>query len=159
LTVKLDPDVREGFVEKAITVASNDPARPTAIIKVRAEVELNIHEKSGLDTNRPILSAECRSCHFDEGAGKLGHDLYVADCAPCHGPINDSDHKRRLSGPALARNLEALRVAIATGTSDRHMPGFARSAGGPLSDSQIDSLVALFKKWSAAEQRKHRKRK
>ncbi|MBX6360794.1 MAG: c-type cytochrome [Acidobacterium ailaaui] len=69
--------------------------------------------------------------------------LYAQNCSGCHGA--DGQH-----GPALAlANPEyqaivdesTLRNVIANGEAGTLMPAFAQSAGGMLTDAQIDALV------------------
>ncbi len=153
--MKLEPRAKEGLVEKAVTVATNDPTGPLQTIKVRAEVQPDLHQMSAMDMSKSIFSKECQSCHVDKGAGKMGMELYQADCAMCHGSLDVADHKHALNGPVLAKDLGELRKTIALGNGRDTMPGFSAAAGGPLSEPQIDSLVDLFRKWQKTERKKH----
>lgn len=146
-------------MEKSISVAVNDPTRPLHIIKVRAEVQPDLHQASSLDMSKSIFSKECRPCHVDKGIGKMGQELYQADCAMCHGALDTADRRHALDGPLLAKDLPGLRKTIAHGIGRESMPGFSTAAGGPLSEAQIDSLVDLFKKWQKTEKRKHGSRR
>ena len=79
--------------------------------------------------------------------------LYSENCAGCHG----ADGK---FGPALALNNPiylaiaddvSIRRTIANGVSGTAMPPFALSAGGSLTDKQIDILIdGMRKKWVGA---------
>lgn len=147
-----------GPIEKSVSIASNDPAHPTQVLQVRADVQGDLHEMSSLNTRKSIFSLECQSCHVDEGVGKMGRELYQADCAMCHGSLDEADHVRALNGPRLAEDLAELRKMIAFGNERRAMPGFSTAAGGPLTDAQIDSLVDLFRKWEKKEKQRHNSR-
>jgi mono/diheme cytochrome c family protein len=142
-------------VEKAVTVASNDPSGPFQTLKVRAEVKPDLHQMSALDMSKSIFSKECQPCHVEKGIGKMGVELYQADCAMCHGSLDVRDHKRALNGPVLAKDMSDLRKTIALGNGRGTMPGFSAAAGGPLSEEQVDSIVDLFKKWQKTERKKH----
>jgi hypothetical protein len=37
-----------------------------------------------------VFEGDCTSCHAKEGEGKLGKDLYLADCAICHDDIRQA---------------------------------------------------------------------
>ncbi|MBI3939818.1 MAG: DUF1573 domain-containing protein [Acidobacteria bacterium] len=155
LTLQIEPDAKEGPIEKTITIATNDPRGPLRALRVRAEIQRDLHKMSALEKEKSIFSPECRSCHVDGGTGKTGKDLYQADCAMCHGSLEERDHVRSLNVASLAEDLQELRKTIALGNGRGTMPGFSAAAGGPLSDAQIDSLVDLFIKWQKTEKGRH----
>lgn len=159
LTVQLEPQTR-GLIEKTVNIASNDPSGPLRRIVVRAEVQPDVHEASGLNIRKSFFSQECRPCHADKGMGKMGQELFNADCALCHGSLNERNHRRALNGVELAKDLVELRKRIAAGTGRGTPHGFSTAVGGPLSEAQINSLVDLFKKWQVnkMEKKKHNRR-
>jgi mono/diheme cytochrome c family protein len=79
--------------------------------------------------------------------------LFSENCAGCHG----ADGK---SGPAIALNNPiylaiaddaSIRRIVANGVRGTAMPPFALSAGGSLTDKQVDILLAgMRKKWAGA---------
>jgi cytochrome c oxidase cbb3-type subunit 3 len=79
--------------------------------------------------------------------------LFSENCAGCHG----ADGK---FGPAIALNNPiylaiaddaSIRRTIASGVRGTAMPPFALSAGGSLTDKQVDILLAgMRKKWAGA---------
>ena len=144
LTVRVEPEVSEGVVEKTVTVTSNDPSRPIQVIRLKAEIEPDFHASSPIAKGKTIFSEECQSCHADKLEAKSGRDLYQAACVVCHGSFEERDHVRSLDAAKLVADLEHVRRSIAQGS--RAMPGFSRSAGGVLDDSQVESLVDLIRK-------------
>ncbi|MGB6946966.1 MAG: c-type cytochrome [Bryobacteraceae bacterium] len=77
--------------------------------------------------------------------------LYEQNCAACHGAGGKNGAAMSLANPVyLAVAGEAtLRKIAADGVSGKLMPAFARSAGGTLTDQQIDSLVhGIVQTWS-----------
>lgn len=76
--------------------------------------------------------------------------LYQQNCAGCHGDKGKSGAALSLDNPVyLAVAGEAtIRRVTAEGVNGTLMPPFARSAGGPLTDQQIDSLVRGILAWS-----------
>jgi len=79
------------------------------------------------------------------------HALYSQQCAGCHGrdgrlgaarPLNDAVYLALVPAPRL-------RQAIAEGVPGTAQPAFAKSAGGALTDEQIDALVqGLLATWA-----------
>jgi cytochrome c oxidase cbb3-type subunit 3 len=79
------------------------------------------------------------------------HALYSQQCAGCHGrdgrlgaarPLNDAVYLALAPGPRL-------RQVIAEGVRGTAQPAFAKSAGGTLTDEQIDALaLGLLAAWA-----------
>jgi mono/diheme cytochrome c family protein len=77
--------------------------------------------------------------------------LYHQNCSGCHGQDGGGNGALALNNPiflAIA-NDEALRQATAYGVPGTPMPAFLKSAGGTLTDEQVDILVREMRlKWS-----------
>ena len=69
--------------------------------------------------------------------------LYARNCAGCHGQNGRQGAARPLNDPVYLAVVppERLREVIARGVAGTAQPPFALSAGGPLTDAQIDVLV------------------
>jgi mono/diheme cytochrome c family protein len=77
--------------------------------------------------------------------------LYSENCAGCHGADGKFGPAIALSNPiylAIADDV-SIRRTVANGVHGTAMPPFALSAGGSLTDKQIDILVdGMRKKWA-----------
>jgi len=76
--------------------------------------------------------------------------LYAKNCAACHGPEGKDGAALSLGDPlflAIADDAVIRRIATA-GVPGTPMPAFAISAGGMLTDKQIDSLVTGIRSWA-----------
>jgi mono/diheme cytochrome c family protein len=77
--------------------------------------------------------------------------LYAENCAGCHGAEGRGGAAIALGDPvylAIADDA-AIRKVIAKGVSGTAMPAFAESAGGMLTDKQIDVLTSEIRsRWS-----------
>jgi cytochrome c oxidase cbb3-type subunit 3 len=77
--------------------------------------------------------------------------LYEQNCSGCHGKEGRGNGALALNNPvylAIA-NDEALRQATAYGVPGTQMPAFLQSAGGMLTEKQVDILVREMRgKWS-----------
>lgn len=69
--------------------------------------------------------------------------LYGENCAACHGAMGENGPATDLANPAYQALVDDATVhnVIAKGMPGTLMPAFARSAGGTLTDKQIDVLV------------------
>jgi len=80
--------------------------------------------------------------------------LYGNNCAACHGADGRLGASRPLNDPLYLALVprSRLRRVIADGVPGTLQPAFAQSAGGTLTDAQIDALVdGLLKRWGGAK--------
>ncbi len=76
--------------------------------------------------------------------------LYASNCSACHGANGKGGAAVPLSDPvflAIADDTAIRRVAT-NGVPGTSMPAFARSAGGMLTDKQIDAIVSGIRSWA-----------
>ncbi len=74
--------------------------------------------------------------------------LYNENCAACHGGDGRGGPAIDLQNPEYQSLIDdaSLRKWIANGMPGTEMPAFAQSAGGMLTDAQIDALVTGMRK-------------
>ena len=75
---------------------------------------------------------------------------YGRNCAGCHGADGKLGAARSLNDPVYLAILgeERLRAIVADGVAGTSMPAFTVSAGGPLTDAQIDALATgMIARW------------
>jgi cytochrome c oxidase cbb3-type subunit 3/ubiquinol-cytochrome c reductase cytochrome c subunit len=76
--------------------------------------------------------------------------LYGQNCAACHGDQGKQGAAIALASPVYLAYAgpENLRKTISNGVAGSLMPGFAKSAGGMLTDAQIAALVdGMMRTW------------
>jgi mono/diheme cytochrome c family protein len=79
--------------------------------------------------------------------------LYAENCGACHGSNGKGGAAVSLSDPvflAIADDASIRRTA-ANGVPGTPMPAFAQSAGGMLTDKQIDIIVSGIRSWAKAD--------
>jgi mono/diheme cytochrome c family protein len=77
--------------------------------------------------------------------------LYAENCAACHGTDGRGGAAVALADPVYLAIIDqaSLRKVIANGVHGTSMPAFAQSAGGMLTDKQIDVLTNEIRlRWS-----------
>ena len=80
--------------------------------------------------------------------------LYGDNCAACHGADGRLGASRPLNDPLYLALVPRSRIrgVIADGVPGTLQPAFAQSAGGTLTDAQIDALVSgLLERWGEAK--------
>lgn len=85
---------------------------------------------------------------YAQGSGDAtrGAQLFAKDCAVCHG-----EHAEGRIGATLAKDWPGIRVdallkeTISNGVQGSVMPAWSQAKGGPLTDAQIDDLVAFIR--------------
>lgn len=70
--------------------------------------------------------------------------LYSSNCAACHGANGQDGPAMDLANPEYQALIDdaSLRNVIANGMPGTEMPAFAQSAGGMLTDAQVNALVS-----------------
>src|SRR5712671_3241163 len=76
--------------------------------------------------------------------------LYGQNCAGCHGASGGGGAAIALANPVFLAIADdnVIRRTAATGVPGTPMPAFAQSAGGMLTDKQIDALVRGIRSWA-----------
>ena len=76
--------------------------------------------------------------------------LYGQNCAGCHGVDGKGGAAMALANPAFLAIADdtAIRHTAANGVPGTPMPAFAQSAGGMLTENQIDALVLGIRSWA-----------
>ena len=79
--------------------------------------------------------------------------LYARNCAACHGPSGKGGAAIPLSDPVFLAIADdaAIRRTAANGVPGTPMPAFAQSAGGMLTDQQIDVIVGGLRSWATPD--------
>jgi cytochrome c oxidase cbb3-type subunit 3 len=80
--------------------------------------------------------------------------LYTQNCAACHGAEGRGGASIALANPVYLAivNEKALRNIVAKGVRGTSMPAFAQSAGGMLTEQQIDVITSgTFSRWGRKE--------
>jgi cytochrome c oxidase cbb3-type subunit III len=77
--------------------------------------------------------------------------LYAENCAGCHGADGRGGAAIALADPVYLAIVDepSVRRVIANGVHGTSMPAFAQSAGGMLTDQQVDVIAsAMFSHWA-----------
>jgi mono/diheme cytochrome c family protein len=79
--------------------------------------------------------------------------LYSQNCAGCHGVDGKGGAATALANPVLLAIADdkIIRHIAANGVPGTPMPAFAQSAGGMLTDKQIDALVRGIRSWAKSD--------
>lgn len=147
ISVEIDTALKQGHVDREITVRSNDPKAPLVSLFLKADI-LDPHKSLTGSVQAKIFQGRCAVCHVNEGIDKEGEDLYLADCSMCHGFKAQGGFAPGLMKLDLDNKLVARQVTkIITDGSPTHrsMPGFGKAKGGPLTEAQIASLIEYLK--------------
>jgi mono/diheme cytochrome c family protein len=146
ITKSISVDSSAGFksllVKVNIPQPTNNPAEATIAGGQGMDRAKNI--QASLTDRQAVFKGNCVECHVQKGIGKMGKDLYAADCGVCH----DAEHRAAmvpdLKVPRTHRDIAFFKKWIEEGKAGTLMPAFATSQGGPLTQEQIDSLVVYL---------------
>lgn len=101
-----------------------------------------------------LLLAAAAPARARSKAEQQGADLYQRMCAVCHGPGGEgykADQAPAVRNPEfLGSATDAfLRESIVNGRLGSTMSAWGRASGGPLTDTEVDALVAFMRLWQA----------
>jgi cytochrome c oxidase cbb3-type subunit 3 len=77
--------------------------------------------------------------------------LYAQNCAGCHGAQGRGGPAIAMANPVYLAIVDesSMRKIIANGVHGTSMPAFAQSAGGMLTDKQVDAITSgIFSTWA-----------
>lgn len=90
---------------------------------------------------------------------ELGQELFAENCVSCHGDFGEGGPNPTRPDDVIApistaeylktRDDATLRAVISQGQPNFGMSPFGTSFGGPLDDSEIDSIVQYIRSWEA----------
>jgi cytochrome c oxidase cbb3-type subunit III len=113
---------------------------------------------AGCATAANLILAGCRPAPGHPPPARLNpdqvidfHALYGQNCAACHGANGQNGPAIDLANPEYQALIDdaMLRKWISNGMAGTEMPAFAQSAGGMLTDAQIDALIkGMRREWS-----------
>jgi cytochrome c oxidase cbb3-type subunit III len=117
-----------------------------ALVAMAALAGCGDHALNGQPTAEPEVADPRKVVSFTA--------LYDLNCAGCHGAAGRGGASVALASPAYLAFAPhaAIRDVIASGRAGTAMPAFAQSAGGMLSDQQVDALVTGIRGWAKAGQ-------
>jgi mono/diheme cytochrome c family protein len=146
---------KSGTIVKSVTIDTSTGVK-SLLVKVNIPTAQPV--ASGVDVDRmrnmqmaladrqAVFKGECAKCHSEpahakNGAAVVGAPLYAAVCGNCHDSPQRAALVPDLKNLKHPTNDEHWKKWIASGRVGSMMPAFAKAEGGPLDDSQIESLV------------------
>lgn len=120
------------------------PAAPVAGTPANAMGDRAKNIQIALNDRQAVFKGDCRSCHVDKGVGKVGKELYDADCGICHDDAHRAAMVPDLKIPRTQRDLQFWRTWIAEGKAGTMMPAFHTNQGGPLTQEQVEALATYL---------------
>jgi cytochrome c5 len=140
---------RRGLFSKTMLVASNAGAQVLGL-----RVEIPEAPRLSRDQNIQLAAADrqavfhgaCYSCHVEPIGGKQGQLLFNAACSICHEADPRATMVPDLNMAREKRDAAYWRKWIAEGKEQTLMPAFHEKHGGPLSETQVESLVTFVLK-------------
>jgi mono/diheme cytochrome c family protein len=82
-----------------------------------------------------------------QASAALGAAIYQGNCSPCHGTEGQGVDAPalRASGYVRTASNQDLLKTISDGSSSTEMPGWLQSNGGPLTEAEIDNVIAFLR--------------
>ncbi len=145
--IEIDTSGKIGKVKKNVTIRTDDPRKPEAMVEVVTEVRIREHLSWKKD--QTLFNGDCARCHAAPAQGKTGEPLFEAVCAMCHGHYGLGGIAQRINDLKFleAHDDAYIEKIISSGKQGTSMPGFSKEYGGPLEEGQVNSLTGLIRWW------------
>lgn len=87
----------------------------------------------------------------DQAQIAAGSQLWALNCSECHGKMGEGITAPALNSKEFLSSVtdEQIHGIIAGGIPGSEMPAWLADYGGPLTQQQIDALVAYLRSWEA----------
>jgi mono/diheme cytochrome c family protein len=134
---------------RMLTVKVNNPPPPAQA--AMSEEQRKKNQEQAMKDRQAVFhtvgTEDCAKCHVHNGDGKMGKELFAADCGICH----DSPHKA--TGVPDLKAIAAVKQTTFDywrdwikdgGKVGSMMPAFGQEHGGPLTEPQINSVAAYL---------------
>jgi len=151
IRITFNSNGKMGHVEKTVLVQSNDKVNDQIILGMSFDIKLPSEEEKKhmmVMAGASIFEGVCADCHVTKGIGKIGKELYDADCGICHGEAKDhKPHGPIDKNTAVKYTDDELMNYIKNGSPNQPtmMPGFHKDAGGPLTTEDIMTIIAYVR--------------
>ncbi|MEO7412077.1 MAG: DUF1573 domain-containing protein [Opitutaceae bacterium] len=145
-TVKASVDFlgKEGEIAKDLVVGTVEGTQTLMmVIQVPAmDPAMRQRNQALAAANRQsVFQGTCAACHAAPAESRFGIDLFEAACAICHQAKHQAAMVPNLNVAREKRDAAWWTRWVEEGRAGTLMPGFAKKHGGPLSESQVESLI------------------
>lgn len=146
MKVTVDFSGKEGRVTKTVEITSSEGLQ-TLLVNVNIpppdEKQRERNRRIALANRQEVFRNECATCHAAAIGKKTAGELFQAACTVCHISAHRASMVPDLLTAREHRDAAFWRKWITEGKEGSLMPAFAQSHGGPLTEAQIESLVAF----------------
>ena len=120
----------------AVDIMIEDPVHRPMSPQERAD-----NKQQAMKDSKAIFKGQCAACHVVPTQGKYGPTLYEAACGICHDSKTRDADVPDITAKIKQADRSYWRAWITEGKEGTLMPGFSKKQGGPLSGSQISTLL------------------
>jgi len=139
LNVKIN--ILQPAMQKQASLATGNTNQPA---DVTSQAAFDPNRERGIQMSKvdrqAIFKGDCASCHVNPGVGKYGKELYDSVCGVCHESPNRATMVPDLHHLKVPTSVDFWQTWITHGKSGTLMPAFGQTEGGPLTQSQINSI-------------------
>lgn len=146
MTVTVDTKDKSGLITKTVEVSLENDEREKAPVIMTAELIPQPHPPVSAGTV-VTRDKQCKKCHLDAGIGFEEGFLYHRVCVYCHGTKGEGASAKAFTSREWqdSVNDDYLKKVIRGGIRGKKMPPFVDGVTPPLTDGQVDSLVAYIR--------------
>ena len=132
--------------ERVLNLTVIMPPLSPAPVALQTEAERRAAVTKATVDPTAIFRGECAACHVEKARGLMGKDLFVAACGICHDSPRRAAIVPDLRALKTPTNPDYWKAILAKSKPHSLMPAFADTGGGPLTATQVSSLVDYLDK-------------
>lgn len=150
IPINMDLRGKSGTIMKTVTIHSDQGQKVLLVKSIIPTPDANPmtmganrerNQQLALADRQAVFKGDCARCHVEPVIGKMGKELYTAACGICHEAEHRASMVTDLHNLKTPPNAEYWKFFVVNGKPGTLMPAFAQAHGGPLSDTQVASLV------------------
>jgi mono/diheme cytochrome c family protein len=146
LQVDIDLHDRKEPFKQVITIETSAGTNHIQLAIKTPELTRRERERLAAFADRQaIFKGDCARCHFQPVTGKSPREQYPVLCGTCHDSTQRAEMVPDLMATSQQKDQGYWEQWVRKGKPGTFMPAYSKPFGGPLTEEQVEALIAYLK--------------